>query len=87
MVELAKRTFVSLLEFIDQADNFINAEDMLCALTKPRKKELERVDRSGKVAANGLALEKVERKLHKGRKEEPSSRSAGYRHDRSAFSL
>lgn len=41
MPELARRTPMTLREFLDQADNFINAEDALRVLTESRRKELE----------------------------------------------
>ncbi|XP_040987743.1 uncharacterized protein LOC121235461 [Juglans microcarpa x Juglans regia] len=38
MAELARQTFVTLREFMDQAENFINEENTLRTLTKPRRK-------------------------------------------------
>lgn len=87
MAKLVKRTLVNLQKFIDQADNFINEEDTLNALTELRRKELKRVDRKGKTSAKGPTRAKAKRKLIELRKEEPSSRYAGYRQDRSMFSI
>lgn len=41
MVELARRTLTSLWEFMNRADNLVNTEDTLKALTNPRESELE----------------------------------------------
>lgn len=61
MVELARRTPTTLREFMDQADGFINAEDMLWALTKPKKTELEQKDRKAKASGKAKAPEKIKR--------------------------
>ncbi|XP_042972935.1 uncharacterized protein LOC122304732 [Carya illinoinensis] len=43
------------------ADGFINAEDMLWALTKPKKTELEQKDRKAKASGKAKAPEKIKR--------------------------
>lgn len=48
MAKLAKRTPMTLWEFMNQADNFINAKDTFRVQIKPMRKELGQVDRKGK---------------------------------------
>lgn len=45
MDELARKTPTTLREFMDWADEFINAEDTLKALTAPQRFEMEQADR------------------------------------------
>lgn len=40
MIKLVRKTPVTLREFMDKADDFVNAEDTLWALTSPRKVEI-----------------------------------------------
>lgn len=77
MVELAKRTPATLWEFMDQADNFINVEDILRALTKPRRKEPKHADKKGKARAKGKVHEKIKRGPHDNRREKAPTKGLG----------
>ncbi|XP_041001653.1 uncharacterized protein LOC121247356 [Juglans microcarpa x Juglans regia] len=58
MAELARWTLLTLQGFMDQADNFINVEDTLWALTESRKNELERAERKARAQTNAKVQEK-----------------------------
>ncbi|XP_040990914.1 uncharacterized protein LOC121238137 [Juglans microcarpa x Juglans regia] len=87
MVELTRRTPVTLREFIDQADNFINAKDTLQALTEPRKKELQRAERKARAPANAKAYEKQEKSSQDKRREEAPTRGLGPRFNRPVLTI
>lgn len=61
MAELARKTPTTLLEFMDQADGFINAEDTLWALTKPRKTELEQTNKRAKMSVQSKTTDKAQK--------------------------
>lgn len=63
---------------MDQANNFINAEDTILSLIELRNKELKQVDRKGNALVKGPAREKADKRPCNRRKEETSSKSAGY---------
>lgn len=50
MAELARRTPKTLREFMNRANNFVNVEDTLRALTAPREFELEQAEKISKEA-------------------------------------
>lgn len=66
---------------MDHVDNFISVNDTLYVLTEPRKKKLEWVDKKIKALPRDSTRKKVERRPRDRRKEEPSSKSIGYRLD------
>lgn len=45
MTEIAQRTPIIVREFMNRADDFINAEDTLKVSTAPQRKELEQGDK------------------------------------------
>lgn len=57
-------------EFMNQANNFINSKDTLCALIELWRKELESVDKKGKALAKGKAREKKKRESANTKREE-----------------
>lgn len=58
MAELARRTLVTLREFVDRVDNFVNPEDTLKALTDPRLPKVELADKRPKDGRSGKGCQK-----------------------------
>ena len=64
---------------MDQADNFINAENTFQALIESRRKELEQAKRKMKAPTKGKARKKLEKEPRDNKREEAPTRGLGFR--------
>ncbi|KAF5481765.1 hypothetical protein F2P56_002393 [Juglans regia] len=81
MAELARRNPMTLREFMDHAEPFINVEYTFRALTEPRRKELEQVEKRTKVTNKAKPYEKPKKSSQEKRWEEVPTRGSGPRYD------
>ncbi|XP_040996144.1 uncharacterized protein LOC121242332 [Juglans microcarpa x Juglans regia] len=81
MIEIARRTPYPLREFMDRADGFINAEDMLRALIAPRRTEQEKANKKAVGQSSEASWESNKKKVHETkRKEKQPTRGRGGPH-------